>query len=386
MTTQQRLADGIYFDLPDEIYHADDALGSTDISRLIISPATYWAGSALNPNKPQGDEDATKAQILGRAYHVARLEPEIFDALYLREPIPADFPSAGFLSSDEKVKAQLKERGIQQTVSGETTLERAERLLADGYEGTIWPRVKALFEAELGQRVAISGKFYDDMMIEIGRLRNSPEIKALLSGGFAEVSIIYTDSNGIRCKVRLDYLRPDSWADFKTFDNSRGKVLDQAIADAFRYNRYYVQAVQYRAAVEQMRTSDLAIVGEATDDQKALIAAIKGRPAPLDCWYVFQEKGGIPNLLARRFEFQELDVERAHEIEAIVDPARQAEARAALSRNTGIFRLGLVEIARAKELWATYSQIYEPGQPWAPINAVGTIGDLDFNQFWLEGR
>lgn len=380
------IEDGIYFGLPAEVYHAVPALGSGSICDLIVSPGTFWRGSWLDPDRPELDEEATKAQVLGKAYHTARLEPELFQQLFVRELDKGDFPQRGFLSSDEKVKAELKGRGLQQTVSGESTAERAERLLDSGYEGTIWPLEKARWEAEVKGRTPIPAKFWDDIERDMERLRRNREIAEKLEGGQPEVSIFWTDEHGLRCKARFDYLRPDLWDDFKTFDNSRGKVLAQAIADAFRFNRYYVQAVHYRDAAEAIRTGGLQIKGEPSDEQRALVAAIQIRPEELACWYIMQEKNGVPNLLACRFEFFGLDPYREAEIEALVAEGRQDEVKAMMARKTGIHQLGRAEIEKAKRDFHLYSQVYRPGEPWAPIEPIRTIGDLDFNSFWLEGR
>lgn len=381
------IEDGIYFDLPDEIYHAVRALGSGSICDLIVSPATFWRGSWLDPNRPELDEEATAAQKIGKAYHIARLEPDRFAGMYVRKLDKADYPQRGLLSSDEKVKAALKAAGAQQTVSGETAADRAQRLIDTGYEGTIWPLEVAIWEQSVGDRIPLDAKVFDDIAIDMERLRSIDDIADKLTGGFSEVSIFWTDQHGIRCKARLDYLRPDLWDDFKTFANPNGKKLAQAIADAFRYNRYYVQAVHYRDAVEAMRTGGLQIKGEASDAQRALIAGIQIRPAELECWYIMQEKGGIPNLLARQFEFSAVENARRFEAEAMSDgPDQLARAMAALARPTAIHQLARAEITQAKKDFALYSQIYEPGQPWAPIEPMGTIGDLDFNSYWLEGR
>jgi hypothetical protein len=381
------IEDGIYFDLPAEVYHAVPALGSGSIAKLIVSPGTFWRGSWLDPDRPELDEDATKAQVLGKAYHTARLEPEKFHELFVRELDKGDFPQQGFLSSDTAVKAELKGRGLTQSIGTETIEERAERLVESGYEGTIWPLEKARWEKEVAGRTPIPASFWDDIERDMERLRGNQEIADKLEGGEPEVSIFWTDEHGLRCKARFDYLRPDLWDDFKTFDNSRGKVLAQAISDAFRFNRYYVQAVHYRDAAEAIRVGGLQLKGKPTDGQRALIAAIQIRPEELECWYIMQEKNGVPNLLARRFEFSAVPIGRSEEADAFaVDEEHAAKAKAAQMRKTGIHQLGRAEIEKAKRDFYLYSQVYRPGQPWAPIEPCGTIGDLDFNSFWLEGR
>ena len=379
------IVDGVYFNLPAEVYHAVPRLSASGLQKLCVSPATFWRGSWLDPDRPELDEDETKAQQLGKAYHVARLEPERFHATYVRELAKSDFPAKGFLSSDEKVKAKLKELGEQQTVTGETTLERCERLLDAGYEGTLFPLEKARWEAGRGGRIPIPAKYFDQIAQDMERIRGSGEIAELLSGGEPEVSIFWTDAHGLKMKCRCDYLTTGWWDDFKTFDNTRGKELESALADAVRYNRYHVQAVTYRDGVEAVRKGGLDIVGEATEAQRALIASIRIRPDELACWYVFQEKNGVPNLLAREFPFFDVPLQtRLNSAGATEDQIAVAEA--ATRTSTQLHTRARWEIDRAKRAFVLYSQAYDPGRPWFPLEAKARFSDLDFNSYWLEGK
>jgi hypothetical protein len=392
LTAAEAVVDGIYFGLPEEVYHAVPRLSSSGLQRMCVSPANFWRGSWLDPERAEKfDEEATKARIVGKAYHCARLEPEAFEARFVRELTPADFPSKGFLSSDEKVKAALKEAGAQQTVSGETMSERAERLLDTGYEGTIFPLEKARWAAKVNGRTPLPAEVYDDIARDMDRLRANKDIASLLSDGAAEVSVFYTDENGIKMKSRLDWLAAGWWVDFKTFENSRRKPLMTAIADAFRYDRYYIQAPTYREAVEAIRIGGLQIVSAATDEQRKLIAQIQIRPDELACWYVFQEKKGVPNLLA--FEFMFYDVPLSQELQIMLaeeagfaSPEAAAAVRGAVRNKSQIFERGLADIAAAKHNFMLYSQVYADGGPWFPLRPRGQIDDYLFNSYWLEGK
>ena len=286
----------------------------------------------------------------------------------------------------------LKELGAQQTVSGETNEERAERLEDLGYEGVIWPLEYARWEREAGSRDPVPTKIkadtWDDIRIDMERFQKS-EVSELLMGGAAEVSVFWTDEHGLRCKARFDKLLHDHWVDFKTFANPNGKMLNQAVADAFRYNRYYVQAVHYRDAAEAIRKGLVHVIGDATDAEREMIEEIQLRPAELACWYVFQEKGGIPNLLARRFKFRAIsDLAREHEMRTMADgdPAELTRLDDAFGRKTKIHRRARQEIEQAKKLFVLYSQTYPTGEPWAPIDPMGTIDDDDFSDYWLDNQ
>lgn len=388
-----KIVDGIYFGLPMEVYREVPRLGASGLQDLNASPGDFWEGSWLNPDRDAeeelDDEEEAKKKVdhlvIGEAYHCARLEPDQFELRYAREPGKADFPAKGMLTSDAAVKAALKELGCQQTFTGETIPERCQRLLDQGYEGTIMPLVKAQFRETLNGRTALPGKTYDEIVRDMERIRNHAEVGPLLEDGFSEVSVFWTDKNNIQRKARFDRLAYERWIDFKTFDNPRRKRLEKAIADAVQYNRYYVTAASYLEASEAVRTAGLQIIGEATEEQRDLIARLQLKPEQQECWFVFQQKKGVPNLLAYEFIFY--DVPDAIEYVWDTGATEEAKARAhdATRRPTLIYQKGLAEIDYGKRLFAMYSQVYRPGEPWAYLEARGTINDSSFNPKWLEG-
>lgn len=375
------IVDGVYFDLPDTVYHAVPRLSSSGLQKLCVSPATFWRGSWLDPEKADLDEDATKAQVLGKAYHCARLEPGRFHDCYVRGLEKADFD----LTSDSAIKAALKDLGEPQTQGAETIAERGQRLLDAGYDGTILAVAAAAWESERGGRIAIPGQYFDQIVTDMERIAASGEIAELLSEGEPEVSIFWTDKHGLKMKCRVDYLKASKWTDLKTFDNSRGKALGQALADAVRYNRLYVQAATYREGIEAVRVGGLDIIGEATEAQRDLIANLRLRPSPLKCWFVFTEKGGVPNILGREFRFHGVTSYRETEINALVEEDNKDRVREALGGTTALYSRALWEIDKAKRDFVLYSQVYEPGQPWFPVEPLGHFDDLDFNSYWLKG-
>lgn len=377
------IVDGIYFGLPDDVYHAVPRLSSSGIQKIDVSPATFWRGSWLDPDRPDQDEDATIWQILGRAYHVARLEPHLFEQTYVRELVKEEMPKGTLFTGPEMGKA-LEDMGLKK---GGSVGEQAERLADNGFPSSqLWHIARAEWEEERGTRIPLPAKHYDQMIIDRDRITLNSQIAPLLQGGEAEVSVFWTDEHGVKLKSRIDYLTREWWADFKTFDNSRGKHLQQALSDAMRYNRYYMQAVVYREAVEAIRTGGLDIVEAQTDDQRALVAALRIKPGELACWYIFQEKGGIPNLLAREFPFYMVPYTTLFQAEAFAkDEARKQAVLDAQTHRTQLFMRGAGAVLNAKKLFVLYSEVYRPGEPWFPIDAIGKFSDEDFHPYWLEG-
>lgn len=382
MARVEGIVDGVYFGLPEDVYHSVPRLSSSGIQKLCVSPATFWRGSWLDPQRPDHDEEQTIFQLLGKAYHVARLEPHLFEQTYVRELDKADAPK-GTLFTGTDMGRVLEEYGLKK--SG-TVAEQAERLADAGFAPEqLWPVVKAQWDADRGTRIGLSAKHYDALVTDMERIIQCGPVAELLTGGEAEVSVFWTDDYGIKMKSRLDYLTRDWLVDLKSFDNSRGKSLNQCLIDAVRYNRYFLQATVYREAVEAIRMEGLPVIEAQTDDQRNLIAALQIKPAELRFWFVFQEKGGVPNLIAREFPFYMVPYTTIFNEQVTDDQARRDAVREATKRRTMIFTRGQHEVLNAKKAFALNCEIYQPGKPWLPLDPVGAFSDDDWPPYWLEG-
>jgi len=383
------MRDGIFFRLPEDQYLAEERLSKSGIKKLRISPADYWEDSHLNPARKVRD---TAALIAGSAYHCARLEPERFTRTYVRELSKAEMPE-GTLFTGTEMGAALAEMGEKKTGS---VAEQAARLAEAGFDpAKVWHCALAEWAAAIkpGQ-IAISAELYDEIVADMHRVRSVPAVDALLSNGAAEVSVFWTcPETGIPMKARFDYLKADRWVEVKTFANPNGKNLNQCIIDAVRFNRYYIDAAGYMEAAEAVRSGALEIEGDATDAERALVAAIQARPIPLECNFVFQQKSGVPNILDRAWRFFEATASETaiRELErdgASEDHLRRARHFQDVSKTprqrTVIYTKGRMEIAAAKRDFLAYSSIYERGEPWLPYQPSGEISDSDFSPYWLE--
>lgn len=358
MSKIKQLPDGIYFNLPDETYHAQHRLGSSKIKDLIISPPTFWAKSWMNLNQKEKNQDW---KVTGHAYHAARLEPEKFKAEYYRALDKADFD----IVTITEIKAELKAAGLPGAKTGEVAVDLALRLRDAGCPKSIYYAELADLEESNENGVALKPDVWDDIQLDASLLRSNSEIQPLLENGQSEVSFLWTE-HGIKFQVRFDWLSVNHWADFKTFANPKQKNVDQCIMDAFKFTRYYIQASLYDKATEIIRTSkDIKIYdwsnGETSErDESALIREIQNKTERLETWYIFQEKGGIPNLLAKQVMI--------YENERLSLFARKAE----------------VEINHAVSQFKQCMEIFGEGKPWQPLQPLGTITDDDFSQYWLE--
>lgn len=386
------LKDGIYFHMPEETYLAAERLSKSGIKRIRVSPADYWAESHLNPNPPELTPEQERARfmarLIGRAYHCARLEPERYASTYVRELSKADLPEGTLFTATDMGK-WLKEHELKQSGS---VAEQAARIAEADASVSLWHIAEKAFRSSVkpGQ-VVIPAKAFDEITVDMERIRAVPAVHKLLTGGVAEVSVFWTcTETGIPMKARFDYLKPDRWVEFKTFANSSRKALFQAITDAIRFERYHIDAAGYMEAAEAIRSGVLEVIGEAADAERALIMAIQARPVELACHFVFQQKGGVPNILERAWRFFESPSDDA--IREMEESGANAEklARArnmqamATRHRTVIHTKGRMEIAAAKRDFLAYSEIYPRGEPWLPFNPSGEITDADFSQYFLE--
>ena len=137
------IEDGLYFDLPEDDYHADPALGSTDIKNLLVSPEHYWFNSVHCPDR---EDTSTPAKVKGAAYHCLLLEGE--DAFWERYAVlPSKDDHAEAIETVADLKAWLKEMGA--AVGGKKE-ELIDRALGIDPELKIWDNIRerAVSEAE----------------------------------------------------------------------------------------------------------------------------------------------------------------------------------------------------------------------------------------------
>lgn len=384
------LTNGIYFNIPFEVYDKIERLSKSRLKKIMISPADFWADSWLNPTPkkltPEQEKNQHLARLLGRAYHCARLEPDQWPIRFVRKISQADYADAeGFIGTGAAIEAELARRELPKKKSDDGgVLGQARRLADAGYEGTIWHIVEADWLAQKGEREAIPAESFDQIEIDMLRLAAVPDVQAALSNGYAEVSILYDcPDTGLPMKARLDYLRGDGWAEFKSFANTNGKPLDQCILDAIRFNRYYIDVAAYHEAVEQVRHGLVTIQGEHDQAQADMVDEIALQLRPLPHKLIFQQKGGVPNIVSRDLRLFDVHMSAKVNAAGLSDEAK-AKSEESMTRATMLMAKARAEIRRAKKTFIGYSEIYERGQPWVPFDPHAEISDLDFHQTWLE--
>ena len=245
--------DGIWFDMPNEEYHADPALGSSGIKHLIMSPLTYWTNSDMNPDRaPEKETAATK---FGDLMHRTLFNP------------------AGAVVS-------VKPEGMS-FATKEGKAWKADRL-EDGTE---------IITADEARSLST-----------IKRAADAAGITEQVRDGATEVSYFFT-VNGVRCKIRLDYMAPTMAFDLKTYANTMDKDVETAVAHAVAARRYHVSGVWYNEGIKHMRAAIENKTVKTFSRPNTFDMEIMSRISSADeypLWFLFMDKG-VPNVTVRQF-------------------------------------------------------------------------------------
>ena len=219
-------ADGVHFNLPEDAYRDDPALGSSAMKQLALAPCDYWYTSHLNPDRPP-DKDS-EAQKRGTALHVLAFQGEqAFDRRYMRGPEhEAEMSPAAKGALTKAANREAAERGL----------------------------------------ILLPALTYDRIAIVARKLLRNPYLVEAFSGGAGEVSVFWTETHvldqtrtddrpyslPIRKKARLDYLKPRGIGDLKSVANQFELPFARACINAITNYYYHVQAGHYLTARARM--------------------------------------------------------------------------------------------------------------------------------------
>lgn len=249
MANKQRpvIEPGIYFDMPEDAYHAAEGLSCSGIKHLTVSKLNYWHRN-LNPDREP--EEDTGARRFGKATHCFALEPERFARQFAMKLSPEDFPGA--LVTADDLKAFLEANGLPK--SGKKKSDLIERIVASGLPAVVWDLELERHAAEHAGKTFLGKEESKKIAGAAAVLAADPYVTAALSGGMPEVSFFVRDpETGVMLKARMDYVRPRSTIDIKTFSNSRGKPVEKAVFEAIFYEGYHLQCVFYNLVRELAR-------------------------------------------------------------------------------------------------------------------------------------
>lgn len=293
MIEEEALADGIYFHMPEEQYHALDRLSATGIKKLIVSALQFYTETFDDSfHRP-----SSIAMHKGKAYHKRILEgQDEFYKCYVERLNKDNFE--GVLDTAADLKDYCSKHDIAVTGTKPVLIQRILDV-----EPQMKDKILSLMQEAFDKEHAAQIQMTHDEFHEVEKAATILEASDLalnFSGGFPEVSILWTDEYGIKCKSRIDYLRHDKIADLKTFSNSQRKSIHACVSQAIAYEKYHVQAVFYMEGLEAIKS--MIESGNYYNDSPENIdfldsLAINNQ----EFTFIFQESGQVNNCAARKF-------------------------------------------------------------------------------------
>jgi exodeoxyribonuclease VIII len=263
------ILEGIYLDMPNDVYHSLNALSSSAVKKFMESPAAYFRlyRSSIDRKRTLAQKRTFDAGSYG---HELCLEPQGFYERYFRDLVPSDIPDSLHTIADiekqliavglpakegrkekkercarlvpsinvndlktiAEVDAVLESNGLNKT---ESKIDKAHRLMKAKPDAIVFDyvflqnRVKHGEFSELkdeqgesyqqyGKKRPIDGIVWDDAHRVQSTVREHSEGSTYLSNGLPEVAIFSRcPITGMMLKVKFDWLRFDDKAvDLKT--------------------------------------------------------------------------------------------------------------------------------------------------------------------------
>lgn len=343
---------GIYFGMPEDVYHSIHACSASGIKKMSASAMDYWATSPLNTERE--DDGDSVAKMMGRAYHCRICEGrDAFVERYAVELDKADFGDALCVTVEHIRKAIDDAEGKPK---GTSKTGLIEQLLDLNPEAKVWDVMVAEHAEANKGKTLISPKLYRRIEIAAAMIGGDPQLKDAFEGGHAEVSVFwYDDKTGAPMKARFDYLKMNTLVDLKSFANMQGKPVQRAIDMAISNQKYFIPVVVYLEAIAAA---------------KAMVKAGKG-----DC--VFQYGNGEDHKPAR---FQKQWAwEWAHQPEPEVLFVFQQTGIAPVTRGRtmgrgSVFTVTDFSVQYLKRKWVRMATTYGT-DPWLDLEPITRTED-----------
>jgi len=326
---------GVYFGMPDEVYHSLECLSATGMKKLLVSAMDFWAESWMNQYK-ETDAKESEAKKIGKAYHKRILEGvAAFADSYANKFNVADLDVLYTEKDLAKELRRLRDTGLPVLVTTKGKEDAIERVLTYNPAAKIYDVMLAEYLEDNPGVTFLDEKLMRRIELAAKMIECHDDLKYYFAGGYAEVSVIFVDPDtGILMKARYDYLKIGAVNDLKTFENTLEKEIGKAIYAAIASRKYHIAATFYLWSVdiarELMRAGEIFVWdGTPTPDPRWVQAFIQTEPESHVFNWVFQQKGNAP--VSRGVEFPRDDRAYNQAIEAIND------AKRAFLRNTSLY-------------------------------------------------
>lgn len=251
------LPDGVYLNLPEEVYFAQKRRGSTDWAKLYTQKEGWWWSSDMNPHRrPEKEDDS--ARTFGKALHARVLEGdaayhERFATIPTEASVRAANPpnaqgQAMFARTVSEIEIALEQRGMNPKRMQKDALVAFARSRAP--ELVVWDDFQERWgKANVG-KLAVSEEDVAYLDIMVDALRSHPDMGPLFTYDgtnlpMPEVSVLFTDEHGVQRRVRLDSFLPQTTIDLKTIGNPGSRPLAWAVGDHVAKLAYHVQMADH---------------------------------------------------------------------------------------------------------------------------------------------
>lgn len=357
------MVEGIHFGMDENLYHSLPALSSTGFKNLLISAPDFYFNSWLNPFREEDAEDNELKEwsIFGKAAHVRVLEGSVmFYSRYCVEFIPPE----GCLKTTDDMKRYLTETGMD--MKGKSSWKKPEWVQAVKFQNPnalIYDMEEEKYFRETGGKIQLTEKQIRRIEIAAAMIEKHPELKGCFKGGYAEVTIIWFD-DGIWYKARIDFLKPETIVDFKTFTNdTKNMPIDRALYLKMASHKYHIQVCHYNKAVKfavdfvkrgLITYTAQGIFNDPPERFKAFLEQFASYAGLRNFYFVFQKKGGAP--LARGKKFKS---------------------------NSLMFGAGEASIAEATEAYKHYLALYGT-EIWVDDSSITEFEDDQFPAYATE--
>lgn len=339
--------DGVYYDLPEEEYHAIPRLSSSGIRNILVSPMTFWARSWMNPKREE--REVTIFMERGKAYHARIVEGlEQFNARFAYDLDPTDYPDALVKVDDMKewIKTYNLANGTKHPVGGNKP-ELAARIAAIDPEVRVWDTILEQHAKENPGVKMLPAAWREPLESSAAYIERHPTIRHCFTGGAAEVTILWTetyelpDGSGqtvqVPMKARVDRLKSEAIIDLKTYGNALDRSPQRAVTGEVAAHRYHIQVATYYRA-----------------EAAAVAAGWLPGPAERKFVFVFQGTGDDPSPIAR-----------------IMD------------RRMSWIDLGMRQVEHAALIFDRFSKSHGT-DPWIEDSALEHFSDEDFPPWMAE--
>lgn len=222
--TPEDIKPGIYFGLPEDVYHAAPYCGSSNLKVLAAIPGDYWWDSAMNPLREEEEEGS--AIKFGTAIHARILHGEEYfkrNYLYVEG-------ERGDTVSAEGLKEWIKAQG-----------GAPAKLKADN---------EKMVREDFGVNL-VTERVYERLTLSAQQIMRNPNLEKAFTGGWPEVSVFWMDQDNpneppVPLKARFDYWKTRTIVDLKSI-GSRQRIMpfDNMVIGDIKKFHYTVQLASY---------------------------------------------------------------------------------------------------------------------------------------------